>query len=183
MRIETLHAARSVSDPSPHSKIRLQSSGCPCPRWSREGRAAQKIRQLETASHINDWLASPGLLKIKKAQKAPISFNPTSKNAITSISAAIAIKASASISSLDHRAARCLPPSVPSARKCLGLFQCLLARQDLRRQTSRRDVVEIEEPGLPAVREPDFEAASLGHSVISIMRMQPPAIRTDSSPG
>jgi len=58
----------SVKDPSPHLKsqiatdnVRLEAQIARLPAGRKKGERLKKIRQLEAASHISDWLSSPGL--------------------------------------------------------------------------------------------------------------------------
>ena len=56
------HAAPpSFQDQVAADKARLEKHKLQSPGWSEKGSIAQKIRQLETASHISDWLSSPEL--------------------------------------------------------------------------------------------------------------------------
>ena len=42
-------------------KARLEAQAARLPAGRRKNELLRKIRQLETASHISDWLSSPGL--------------------------------------------------------------------------------------------------------------------------
>ena len=60
-----LHRCRSV----PHSfedqiaaeKAQLEAEVADLPQGPKQDALLRKIRQLETASHMNEWLTSPGL--------------------------------------------------------------------------------------------------------------------------
>jgi hypothetical protein len=51
----------SFEDQIAAEKIRLQEQLATSPHGPQRDALVKKIRQLETASHMNDWLRSPGL--------------------------------------------------------------------------------------------------------------------------
>ena len=51
----------SFEDQIAADKLRLEAEVAHLPSGRRKDQLLRKIRQLETASHISDWLSSPGL--------------------------------------------------------------------------------------------------------------------------
>jgi hypothetical protein len=51
----------SFEDQIAADKSRLEAQAADLPPGPHNGALLKKIRQLETASHVNEWLTSPGL--------------------------------------------------------------------------------------------------------------------------
>jgi hypothetical protein len=60
-----LHRRRSIphtfEDQIAAEKMRLEAQVADLPPGPQKDRLLKKIRQLETASHVNEWASSPGL--------------------------------------------------------------------------------------------------------------------------
>ena len=56
-----MHSPLTFQDQVAADKARLEAQVAKLPAGRQKDELLKKIRQLETASHIRDWLSSPGL--------------------------------------------------------------------------------------------------------------------------
>jgi hypothetical protein len=56
-----MHRLLTFQDQVAADKARLEAQVAKLPAGRQKDELLKKIRQLETASHISDWLSSPGL--------------------------------------------------------------------------------------------------------------------------
>jgi hypothetical protein len=61
MRHRPRSRPHSFEDELATEKARLTAQLTNAPQGPERDRLIKKVRQIETASHINDWLSSPGL--------------------------------------------------------------------------------------------------------------------------
>jgi hypothetical protein len=59
--------SRTFEDRIAAEKVRLEKQAAKLPHGPQKDALLKKLRQLETASHINEWLTSPGLQPPKPA--------------------------------------------------------------------------------------------------------------------
>jgi hypothetical protein len=57
----------SFEDQMAAEKLRLEAQAATLPPGLQKEALLRKIRQLDTAAHVNDWLSSPGLQPPKPA--------------------------------------------------------------------------------------------------------------------